>query len=80
MWVEGGRLSLAQLLRCRVRYFTDGLVVGSESFIEEFFAARREIFSVSRRSGARRLKGGDWGDLRSARDLSVEPVVPVEDG
>jgi len=80
VWAEGGRLSLAQLLRCRVRYFTDGLVVGSESFIEEFFSAKREIFSASRRSGARRLKGGDWGDLRSARDLSVGPVVPVEDG
>ena len=34
VWRSGGKLSLAQLLRCRVRYFSDGLAVGDCSFIE----------------------------------------------
>jgi REP element-mobilizing transposase RayT len=71
---SGVRLTLAQLLRCRVRYFTAGLAVGTDSFVEAFFRSRRESFSATRRSGARRLKGGDWGELRCARDLSVHPL------
>ena len=83
VWAAGGRLTLGQLLRCRVRYFSDGLVVGSHSFIEEFFGARRELFGAVRRTGSRRMKGGDWEGLRAARDLSVAAIVPValvEDG
>jgi REP element-mobilizing transposase RayT len=30
---EGGRLPTATLLRCRIRYFTEGAVLGSESFV-----------------------------------------------
>jgi putative transposase len=80
VWAAGGKLTLAQLLRCRVRYFSDGLAIGSETFIEWFFTLRRELFSEKRKSGSRRLKGGEWEELRSARDLSVSPVEPVADG
>jgi hypothetical protein len=31
---EGGRLSPASLLRCRIRYFSDGLVLGGRVFVE----------------------------------------------
>ncbi|MGI9240614.1 MAG: transposase [Verrucomicrobiales bacterium] len=79
VWSEGGKLSLAQLLRCRVRYFSDGVVIGSEGFVEDFFAARREIFSKGRLTGARRLRGQAWGDLRVVRDLGVALVVPPID-
>jgi hypothetical protein len=30
-------LSLPERLRCRIRYFTDGLTVGSQSFVESHF-------------------------------------------
>lgn len=81
VWAAGGKLSLAQLLRCRVRYFTDGLVIGTEGFVDHFFESRREIFSGGRTTGARRLKGGDWGELRCARALGGKPVEPaVADG
>lgn len=72
----GGQLTAAQLLRCRVRYFTDGLVIGSERFVEEFFRVRRGLFGARRQSGSRRMRGGDWGELRSARDLAVDPIAP----
>jgi putative transposase len=31
---QKGELSLPERLRCRIRYFTDGLIVGSQSFVE----------------------------------------------
>ena len=81
VWHEGGKLSLQQLLRCRVRYFTDALAIGSSSFVEQVFAAKREIFSETRQSGARKLSGGgEWGELRSARALRVEVIQPPGNG
>ena len=81
VFAAGGKLSFAQLLRCRIRYFTDGVVIGSEGFVDAFFNSRREMFSERRETGARRMKGGDWGDLRSARALAVAPIAPpVRDG
>ena len=79
VWRLGGKLSIAQLLRCRVRYFTDGLVIGRAGFVESFFHARGELFGARRTSGARRMVGGDWQGLCSARALSVEPLAPPTD-
>ena len=72
----GGKLSLAAVLRCRVRYFTDGVVLGSQGFLDEFFESRRSKFGEARRSGSRRMKGANWGSLRVLRDLRVDPVRP----
>lgn len=66
---EGGRLSMAALLRCRVRYFSDGVVIGSKAFVNAFFEAKRDYFGERRQDGARKLRGGDWRELRSLRDL-----------
>ncbi|MFT4548746.1 MAG: putative transposase [Pseudoalteromonas tetraodonis] len=74
VWRAGGKLSLAQLLRCRVRYFCDGMAIGRESFVESVFAVLRDEFTSGRESGARRMIGGDWGDLWAARALRVKPV------
>lgn len=81
VWAAGGKLSLAQLLRCRVRHFSQGVVIGTEGFVERFFQAKRKMFSERRKSGARKLRGGEWGGLRSARDLGTGGLVPpVADG
>ncbi len=69
-----GNLTRPQLLRCRLRYFTDGLVIGSKEFIEGFFHEKRNYFSETRKEGSRRMRGGDWGELRSARDLQRTPI------
>ena len=71
----GGKLTLAQALRCRVRYFTDGVVLGSQGFVDEFFESRREAFGEKRQSGGRRMKGADWGGLRVLRDLKDRVVT-----
>jgi len=67
-------LSMAKMLRCRVRYFTDGAVIGSKEFVNEAFAAARERFSERRKDGARKLRGtgaAAAGTLWSIRDLRV---------
>ncbi len=66
--------TLAKMLRCRVRYFTDGAVIGSKEFVNEAFAGARERFSAKRRDGARRMRGSGAAAkevLWSVRDLRV---------
>jgi REP element-mobilizing transposase RayT len=65
---------MAAMLRCRVRYFTDGAVIGGREFVNEAFASARERFTAKRRDGARRMRGSGApaaGVLWSMRDLRV---------
>ncbi|RPJ34840.1 MAG: chemotaxis protein CheW [Verrucomicrobiaceae bacterium] len=67
-------LDMAAMLRCRVRYFTDGAVIGSKTFVNEAFELARDRFTSKRKDGARRLRGSGKpaaGLLWSARDLRV---------
>ena len=67
-------LGMAKMLRTRVRYFTDGAVIGSKSFVNEAFDAARERFSEKRKDGARKMRGigkAAGGTLWSVRDLRV---------
>ena len=67
-------LALAKMLRCRVRYFTDGGVIGSKAFVNEAFANARERFTGRRKDGARRMRGSGAAAadvLWSVRDLRV---------
>jgi len=67
-----GRLPPHLYVRLRIRYFTDGVVLGSRAFVEDVFQARRDLFSAKRRTGSRRLKGLDFDSpLRTARALVV---------
>ncbi|MFN0128492.1 MAG: transposase [Verrucomicrobiales bacterium] len=71
----GGRLPLTAFLRLRVRYFTDGAVLGSNAFVEKVFQAHRERFSDKRLTGARRLQRLELeSPLRVARALAVRAV------
>jgi REP element-mobilizing transposase RayT len=72
--VGKGQLSLSDMLRCHVRYFNDGLVIGSRGFVDGFFEEHRHLFGEKRRSGARRMKGGGWNDLCAIRDLQKEAL------
>jgi putative transposase len=69
---KDGEISLGKMLRCRIRYFTDGAVIGSRVFVNEAFAGARERFGVKRTDGARRMRGNASaavGLLWSLRDL-----------
>jgi hypothetical protein len=70
-------VALGKMLRCRVRYFSDGAVLGSREFVDGVFMACRERFGKTRTSGARKLRGSAaaavagaaTGMLWSVRDL-----------
>ena len=57
---EKGRLPLATVLRCRVRYFTDGIVLGSVEFVE---AQLKELPEGIRPRKPHGMAGADWGGL-----------------
>jgi hypothetical protein len=66
-------VELGKMLRCRVRYFSDGAVIGSREFVDGVFRACRERFGGKRKSGARKMRGNGAaaaGTLWSASSLS----------
>ena len=67
-----GEIPFGKMLRCRIRYFTAGAVIGSRSFVNEAFAQSRERFGGRRKDGARRMRGAAGaasGSIWSLRDL-----------
>jgi len=59
-WYRTVKLSVGEILRCKVRYFSDGMTFGSRDFVNKVFKDARERFGAKRKSGARLLKGFDW--------------------
>ena len=68
----GGELSVAQVVRVRLRYFTDSVALGSEAWVESVFEKNRERLKVKRERGARAIKAAGLKDLRGMVDLRGE--------
>ncbi|MDD4349241.1 MAG: hypothetical protein PHF70_09035, partial [Opitutales bacterium] len=68
---SGGKVELPELLRRRVRYFSDGMAIGSKLFLKGMYEDHRECFPESRKARFARMKGADWGGLQVVRDLKV---------
>lgn len=65
-------LKISKVIRCRIRYFKDGAVIGSRSFVDRIFSLRKKQFSGKRTSGARKPRGALGslaGEIWSLRDL-----------
>ncbi len=70
-----GAIPVHEYVRLRVRYFTDGAVLGTREFVDGIFEAKRQWFSATRKTGARTLKGlGRLSPLRTMRALVKDPV------
>ena len=79
--LAGGKLSRAELLRCKVRYFSDGVVLGSKDFVNSFYKRLKASSEnspnyqgeyKSREEGARKVKqfkGKEGELLYSMRNL-----------
>ena len=67
-------MPIRAILRHRVRYFCDGAVLGTAEFVNEDFERERERFGPKRETGARKMRGANWGDLRVLRDLQKDVV------
>jgi len=72
---QGGALSLTQALHCRVRYFSDGLVLGGQAYVDDAFLRFRDRFGRQRTSGARRMRGAAWPELFTARRLRLNVIT-----
>ncbi len=72
---SGGKLSRADLLRCRVRWFSDGVAIGSKGFVEGVFKGCRNHFGAKRKTGARRVREDEAGSLHALRELRVRAVT-----
>lgn len=67
---DGGHLPLATVLRCRVRYFNDGAVLGSKAYVATQLAAYRRQTGRRLHSEPRPLPPlTDWGGLTVMRGL-----------
>ena len=66
---RGGTLSVAQVVRVRVRYFTQSVAFGSQEWVEEVFARNREKMQVKRVTGARKLLMNGLESWRGLIDL-----------
>lgn len=70
---KGGTLSPAELVRLRVRYFSDGVALGSKAFVEGLFTEQREHFGPRRKVGGKRMTESD-APFYTLRQLRVRPL------
>ena len=66
---DDGYLPKAVMLRCRVRYFTDGAILGSAEFVRGFTRAWQVGHSRKHPPKVNAIKGSDWGDLAVIQGL-----------
>jgi hypothetical protein len=69
-----GKLTRWEMLRCRVRYFCDGAVLGTKDFVNGIFEAERHRFGPKRTSGARPMRHVEADGLTTLRDLRLRPL------
>jgi putative transposase len=66
----GGKLPLPDALRCRIRYFSDGAVLGSKAFVDMQLVAYRLKTGRRERTEPRELpRVADWGELTVMRNI-----------
>jgi len=66
---EDGRLPKASALRCRIRYMTDGAILGSEEFVRGFVSSWQTEKGRRHPPKVNRLRGADWGGLAVIQGL-----------
>lgn len=72
---EGGKIPLADVIRCRIRYFTGGAVLGSREFVETHLVAYRARTGRRMQTGPWKLPPiADWGDLTVLRKVR-QPTI-----
>lgn len=62
-------MSAAEAMLVRIRYFTEGYIIGSKEFIEQHFNSKKEMISPNRKKICNKIPGGLWDELHSFRDV-----------
>mgnify|MGYP005708046991 FL=1 len=68
---RGFELPRAELLRHRIRYFSDGLALGASEYLEGVFRKNKRKLRIKRKVGPRVPKMAGLGGLQTLRDLRV---------
>lgn len=71
---QKGQLALPQRLLCRIRYFTDGVILGSQCFVESHFVRLKLKLGYKRHRPATRLTALGSPSLWVFRDLRVRTI------
>jgi len=61
---EKGKLPISVVLRCRLRYITDGVIIGSEDFVSSRLKEMGDL-----KKNPKPMKGAEWGGLSVAAGL-----------
>ena len=48
---------ISKVIQHRIRYFSDGVVIGSKDFVDSFFQKSKHRFGPKRTTGARKPRG-----------------------
>ena len=84
---QKGKLSGAELLRCKTRYFTDGVVIGNKVFVDGFFKRVKDRLAGDRSVGSSPLRrigkvdqgeGGKMVRMYSFRNLQKDVYGETE--
>jgi hypothetical protein len=68
---EKGELSLWERLRCKIRYFNDGVILGSHSFVETHCQRLKEKLGSKRKRGPTAINILGLGGLSVFRKVRV---------
>ena len=69
---EDGVLPRGAVLRCRVRYFTDGAILGSAEFVRSFVEEIKAEKERKRPPKVHPMRGSEWGGLSVIRGLRTQ--------
>jgi putative transposase len=69
MMESGRELPLSDALRCRVRYFTDGAILGSREFVASWLSSHKKRLRPRASLLPKPLRGSPWKDLSVYRGL-----------
>jgi len=69
-----GKLTRWEMLRCRVRYFCDGAVLGTKDFVNGIFEHERHRSGPKRQTCARPMRHVEADGLTTLRDRRLKPV------
>lgn len=66
---QDGVLPRAAVLRCRVRYFSDGVILGSSEYVRSFANSVQRDLRRKRPPKVNPLRGAAWGDVAVLQGL-----------
>jgi putative transposase len=72
--IEEGHLSMTELLRKRIRYFSAGLAIGSRTFVNKLCEKHRGQISAAKKCGERAMRANGFEKFCALRSLRRAPT------